>query len=321
MVSGRSAYRAIGYERQSQLKLRHKFDTDAIDPLIDAIGNVNYTPSPENNFSIRFDLSPVVSRKIKRGGPAYDLTSIREGETYYDAMSKIMKLAQDLMYEMNSVGGYTISSGPHIWGYVDDADHTIKTRVEYDIPTVYRNRPVDVELVAKFFSTLMFSVEEVNYARKATASVLFNGEVLASTELSEAQKMNPALEFAKTYYANEEVQNILWDMVKNRNSLYVFLVEKEFEDGSVEKYIRPGRMILTDNGWEEVEITRKQDIADAVQNNGVVEFIPAVNRIDEMYPSVITIETDPGDMMVHMLGKEKTWRFNSYIIEKVCTVL
>ncbi|MBU7024465.1 MAG: hypothetical protein HXS40_09905, partial [Theionarchaea archaeon] len=85
--------------------------------------------------------------------------------------------------------------------------------------------------------------------------------------------------------------------------------------------MRQGMMVKTLSGWQNVVITCKEDLYRSVVDHGITEFIPAVNRVDEDYPSIITIETDPGSMMEAVLGKRKSWILNTYITEKILSIL
>jgi DNA primase len=135
--------------------------------------------------------------------------------------------------------------------------------------------------------------------------------VLGSIKVTTHTAVNP-LAFAETFYSHPSIQDILYTKTKNRNILYVF----KNEDGT----IRSGMSVKTMTGWNPVEIHEKNHIATAVKHCGVVEFIPAVNRINQEYPSIITIETDPGDMVTTVLGR-KSWIFNTYITEEIMNVL
>ncbi len=305
-----TSHKAIHYERQTQLRFKHLFDLASFYeqlPLWCSRANL-YGPG---QFLLRFEFTLPARRKYKRNSFVYDLISAKEYEAAQTGLMYARSLFDVLSDEHYRYRGYKFGRGLQIGpSWIEKGK--MKTCATLSIMMSGDHAEITAVDVLTFATHAIFSNEDLNHMQAVTAKVYFNGELLGSMDIEVENTSCEFLEFAPQYYSYREIQEILYSQAENRNVLYAFKTEKG---------IRQGMMIKTDTLWKLVEIKKIEDIYKTVKDYSVVEFIPAVNRIDEEYPSIITIETDPGDMLQHVLGKRKTWVFNTYVTEKILAIL
>jgi len=310
-----TSYKAIHYERQTQLKLRHRFD---LYPLYQNLPKwCERAPRPYNvrqKFILRFDFTLPDRRKIKRGSLVYDLVSTKEFEAAQTGLVYARSLFDIFAHELYNCSGYIFGNGLQIGPSRVDGGQKVKTCIIFSVPAVSEfYKDIAIADILTFATQAIFSAEELHHMQAVTATAYCNEDLLGSIEVNPGCISFNYLEAAKKFYAHKTAQDILYSRIKERNVLYAF----ENPDNTV----RQGMMVETETGWKQVTIKARDDVYRSVGDHGVIEFIPAVNRVIEEYPSVITIETDPGYMFTTVLGKKKSWVFNTYVAEKICRLL
>ena len=307
------SYKAIHYERQTQLRFRHIFNPNPFYTQLRYWCSTIKTPyKPGNTFMLQFDFTLPERRKIKRRSKVFDLTSTKEYEAAHTGLMYARSMFDIFVDELYKWSRYTFDKGLQIGPSWVEGDK-VKTCAVLILPTFpppYRD--ITVADVLVFAAQTIFSADDLNHMQQITARVYFNTELLGIMDIGTESNYEPA-EVVEEYYSCEQIQRILYSRVENRNVLYAFRTEGN--------QIRQGMMIKTDTIWKPVEIRKREDIYTSVKGYNVIEFIPAVNRVGEEYPSVITIETDPGDMFVTALGPEKSWIVNTYVTEKILQIL
>lgn len=305
-----TSYKAIHYERQTQLRVKHRFN---LSPFYEHLPLwCSQAKGNPRSFMLRFDFTLPGRRKIKRKSVAFDLVSAKEYEAAHQGLMYARSMVDIFADELYKYKGYTFSRGLQIGpSWVDNGK--VKTCAVLTMTAPSQDTAdLTTSDVLTFVTRIIFSHEELNHMQAVTAKIYCNGELLGFMEIEPENNSYEHLEIAHKYYSGETIQKILYANVENRNVLYAFKTEKG---------IRPGMMVKTEDIWNPVEIIHVDDIYRSVQDFDVVEFIPAVNRKDQDYPSMITIETDPGDMLTHVLGRRKTWVFNTYVTEKIVNIL
>jgi DNA primase len=303
-----TSYKAIHYERQPQLKLKHVFD---LRPLYENLplwcSRAPRTSTPADSFTLRLEFLLPDRRKIKRDSLVFDLVSTKEYEAAQHGLMYARALFDTIVGELYTYKGITFKKGLQIgpsW-----IENGVKTCALLSL-SACSNRTAISDIFV-FATHVIFSAEDLHHMQAINIALWFNDTLLGSMDIGIDDDTYDYLEFARKFYSNAYIQKMVYSTVKNRNILYAFREEKA----------RLGMMVKTGAGWDPVEIKTREDIYHSVLQHNVVEFIPAVNRASEEYPSIITIETDPGDVLVRILGKEKSWKFNTYITEKICRVL
>lgn len=305
-----TSYKAIHYERQTQLKVKHFFNLNPFYHVLPRWCSRAPKPyKPGDSFTLKFEFVLPDRRKIKRDTLVFDLISTKEYEAAQAGLMYARSLFDIFADEHYTYNGYTFKTGLQIGPSWADQE-MVKTCAVLPLPVP--KSPVVFPDVIAFAAKAVFSADELHHMQKVTITVYFNDCILGLIEVTTNTVFEP-LDFVETFYSNPSIQKVLYARTENRNILYAF----KNEDGTT----RQGMMIKTSTGWNPVEITEKNDIATSVNHCGVLEFIPAVNRVNQEYPSVITIETDPGDLFTTVLGQKKSWIFNTYITEKIMNVL
>jgi hypothetical protein len=302
------AYKAIHYERQSQLHLDHVFD---LTPVLEDVGAwVQEAPShrPDDTFTLRFVFSLPDRRKTKHDIQSFDLGSIKEYEAAQTGLLYARSLIDILVDAQYTFHGYTFKTGLQLGPSWREED-TTKTCAVLEFPCSSGRITPDV---LEFAVRILFSTEELNHMKAVTIGLYFNDCILGAEEVPTTVHP-PPVATAKALYSVPQVQDILLNAISGRNVLFTLKTSQ----GSM----RQGMMVKTLSGWQNVVITCREDLYRSVVDHGITEFIPAVNRADEDYPSIITIETDPGSMMEAVLGKRKSWILNTYITEKILSIL
>lgn len=308
-----TSYKAIHYERQTQLKYKHRFN---LNPFFTILPHwLKKAPRSRNlsqRFTLRFDFTLPGRRKIKRGSLVHDLTSVKEFEAAQTGLACARSMFDIFADELYNCNGYIFGKGLQIGpSRIDNGK--IKTCIIFSIPAVSElYRDMGVADILAFSTEAIFSADELNHMQAVAATMYFNDDLLGSMEINPEPISFNSLETARKYYGHETIQDVLYHRVEGRNVLYAF---------EHEGVHRQGMMVETDTGWKQVTIQNRDDLYRSVEDFGVIEFIPAVNRIEEEYPSIITIETDPGFMFTTVLGKKKSWIFNTYVTEKICRIL
>ena len=308
----KTSYKTIHYERQTQLKINHTFN---LNPFHKTLPNwCSRAPIPYKtgqSFVLRFDFTLPDRRKIKRGAQVFDLTSAKEYEAAQTGLMYARSMFDLLTDELYNCTGYIFDTGLQV-GPSRAERGEVKTSIVLFVPAVISYREINPADVLTFAAHAIFSADELNHMKTVTATLYFDKKLLGSMDITCESTFNGMIEIAEKYYFHRSIQEILYNCCENRNILYAF---------NQNNTLRQGMMVETDTGWVPVEIHTQDDIYRCVKDFGVVEFIPAVNRIDEDYPSIITIETDPGEMLMAVLGKKKSWIFNTYVAEKICRLL
>ncbi|MGC1121659.1 MAG: hypothetical protein WBA22_11255 [Candidatus Methanofastidiosia archaeon] len=302
------AYKAIHYERQSQLALKHVFD---LTPFLENVRTwVQKAPScrPGDIFTLRLVFSLPDRRKTKHDTQSFDLGSVKEYEAAQTGLLYARSLIDILVDERYILHGYAFKPGLQL-GPSWREEGTMKTCAVLEFPCSAGCIAPDVLV---FSVKVLFSAEELNYMQAVTIGLYFNDCILGAEDLPTTVH-SPPVDTAKTFYSAPQIQDILINTVSSRNVLFTLKTPQ----GSM----RQGMMVKTMSGWKNVVITCKEDLYRSVIEHGITEFIPAVNRVDEDYPSIITIETDPGSMMEAVLGKRKSWILNTYVTEKILAIL
>ncbi len=303
-TSRKSSYKAIHYERQTQLKLRHLFNLHQFyKSLPHWCSTVN--PSVPGFFVLKFEFVFPRRRKIKRHSLVFDLTSTKEFEASQAGLMYARSLFDIFVDEYYTCNDHTFTAGLQIGPSWIDRGKT-RTCAVLALPSTQ-----EISDMLTFATRAIFSSEELHHMEAITGSLSHNGRLLGVMDIP-SERCTDLLRCAEKFYSSTRIQEVLYTSMKDRNVLYTF---KNGEG------LRQGMMIKTDDGWDPVEIKKLEDIHQSVRECGVVEFIPAVNRSNEDYPSIITIETDPGDMLVSVLGAKKSWVLNTYITEKIMRVL
>lgn len=242
----------------------------------------------------------------------FDLVSAKEYEAAHQGLMYARSMVDIFADELYKYKGYTFSRGLQIGpSWIDNGKVKTCAVLTMTAPS-QMHADLTTSDVLTFVTRVIFSHEELNHMQAVTAKVYCNGELLGFMGIEPENTSYEHVESAQKYYSSETIQKILYTNVENRNVLYAFKTEKG---------IRLGMMVKTEDIWNPVEIQEIDDIYRSVHNVDVVEFIPAVNRKDQDYPSMITIETDPGDMLLHVLGRRKTWVFSTYVTEKILNIL
>ncbi|MBU7027764.1 MAG: hypothetical protein HXS48_12580 [Theionarchaea archaeon] len=304
---GTTSYKTIHYERQTQLRFKHKFDVDSFCKQLRCW--CCQAGCERGQFILRFEFTLPKRRKTKRNSVVLDLVSTKEYEAAHTGLMyacSLFNIFADEFYGYGCRFDRGLQIGP---SWVEKGK--VKTCAVLSLSTSL-NENITVSDVLTFAVKAVFSAEDLHHMQAVTAEVYFNGELLGSADINPVSNLCKPLEFAQTFYSSENVQKILYTRVRDRNVLYAFKTERG---------IRQGMMVKTGAIWNLLKIQETDDLYRSVKDFNVVEFIPAVNRIHEEYPSVITIETDPGDMFVAVLGKKKSWRVNTYVAEKICNIL
>jgi hypothetical protein len=302
------AYKAIHYERQSQLPLKHVFD---LTPFLENVGIwVQKAPSyrPDDIFTLRLVFSLPDRRKTRHDIESFDLGSIKEYEAAQTGLLYARSLIDILVDERYIFHGYAFRTGLQLGPSWKEED-AMKTCASLEFPCSSGRITPDVLV---FAVRILFSTEELNYMQAVTIGLYFNDCILGAEELPTTVH-SPPVDAAKIFYSAPEIQDILINTISGRNVLFTLKTSQ----GSM----RQGMMVKTLSGWQNVVITCREDLYRSVVEHEITEFIPAVNRADEDYPSIITIETDPGSMMEAALGKRKSWIVNTYITEKILAIL
>ncbi|MGD2249198.1 MAG: hypothetical protein PVF58_12400 [Candidatus Methanofastidiosia archaeon] len=325
------SYKAIHYERQTQLKLDHVFDVALLTQGYHWLTQISRPFKPGDVFTWYFECTLPDRRKIKRDSLVFDMRCAKEYETaqagimYARALIDIF-VSEHFVYKGCAFSGLIV--GPSQKKEVTKTCLVLPVEVVRGIEkekntkrkkgrerennkknNSFNNKNIFDALL--FAVKVIFSQEDIHYMQKISATLYFNGIYLNSLELPYKTGFNTHLEGAFQYYSNIHIQNSIYKTVKNRNILYAFN----------ENPLRQGMMVYTDTGWDKVGIHTPEDIETAAKDYKVTEFIPAVNRILDEYPSIITIETDPGDLFTTVLGVHKAWIFNTYITQKIMDVL
>ncbi|MBU7016635.1 MAG: hypothetical protein HXS44_03950 [Theionarchaea archaeon] len=303
------SYKAIHYERQTQLRFRHIFN---LQPFYEQLhcwcSKVVYTDNPI--ITLQFDFTLPERRRIKRNSMVFDLTLTKEHEAAHMGLMYARSLFDIFVDELYRYSGYIFDKGLQV-GPSWSEKEKVKTCAVLSLPAFRGNHEgFTVTDVLIFATQAIFSSEDLNHMEAIAVKVFCNNELIGMMDIT-PERESESISCEK-YYNCEQVQTILYRSIENRNVLYAFKTENG---------IRQGMMVKTDTAWKPVEIHNRQDIFETVTKYGVMEFVPAVNRINEEYPSIITIETDPGDMFVAVLGKKKSWQVNTYITEKILKVL
>lgn len=296
-----TSYKAIHYERQTQLRYKHTFD---LTPFFQELPRWCQVDEP-GVFVLTFDFTLPDRRKIKRCQKVFDLVSTKEFEAAHAGLMYarcIFDIFADELYKYGCRFDKGLQIGPS-W----TEKGKVKTCITLSVPAF--TSEVAVPDVLIFATQAIFSAKELNHMEAVTAKVYFNGNLLGALDL--AERIYEPLQFSQTYYSSRNIQKILYARVENRNVLYAFKTEEGIRQG----------MMVKNTVWKPVEIKTKEDIYKSVKDYNVVEFIPAVNKVHQEYPDIITIETDPGDMFVKVLGKQKSWVVNTYVAEKICQTL
>jgi DNA primase len=302
------AYKAIHYERQSQLPLKHVFD---LTPVLESVRTwVHEAPShrPDDIVTLRLVFSLPDRRKTKNETQSFDLGSMKEYEAAQTGLLYARSLIDILVDDQYTFHGYAFKTGLQLGPSWREED-TTKTCAVLEFPCSSGRITPDV---LAFAVRILFSTEEINYMQAGTIGLYFNDCILGAEELPTTVHP-PPVDAATTFYSVPQVQDILLNAISGRNVLFTLKTSR----GSM----RQGMMVKTLSGWQNVVITSGEDLFRSVVDHGITEFIPAVNRAEEDYPSIITIETDPGSMMEVVLGKKKSWILNTYITEKILAIL
>jgi hypothetical protein len=308
-VTKNRSYKAIHYERQTQLRFRHMF---SLQPFYEQLRSWCNRISYYNPgiVTLKFDFTLPERRRIKRSSMVFDLTSTKEYEAAHMGLMYARSLFDIFVDELYRYSGYTFDKGLQIGPSWTEKDK-VKTCAVLSLPAFtgsYKGFTVTDILI--FATQAIFSSEDLNHMQAVTAKVFYNNELIGIMDIT-PERQGEFVSCEK-YYSSEQVQTILYKSIENRNVLYAFKTENG---------IRQGMMVKTDTTWKPVEIHNRKDIFETVTKSGVTEFVPAVNRINEEYPSIITIETDPGDMFVTVLGKKKSWHMNTFVTERILKVL
>jgi hypothetical protein len=306
-----TSYKAIHYERQTSLRLHHWFD---VYPFITMIPSwCKDLFCKKGVFRLQFTCILPERRKVKRDSVVYDLVSIKEHEAAHTGLMYARSLFDMFADEFYRCSGYRFSRGLQVGpSWVENQQ--VKTCVSLTIPAFSRvYGGITVPDVLVFATRAIFSAEDLNFMQEIRGEIYVNDGIVGSMDIPWHPVQCTLFEVAQKFYAHNDIKEILYQKIKNRNVLYTFKTE---DNG-----MRQGMMVKTGTGWAPVKIDTVSDIFSVVNDFGVMEFIPAVNRINEEYPSVITLETDPGDMFLTVLGKRKSWVFITYVTEKVLNVL
>ncbi|MBU7037280.1 MAG: hypothetical protein HXS52_05075 [Theionarchaea archaeon] len=302
------AHKAIHYERQNQVVLRHVFD---LTPFLEKVGTwVGQAPSsrPGDVFTLRLVFSLPSRWKIKHDARNADLSSIKKYEAAQAGLMHARSLMDTLVDEHYVLNRVQFQTGLQIGPSWREGD-TVKTCATLEFPCSAGHIASDAVV---FAVKVLFSAEELNHMEAVTISLYFNDSILGTENLPVIIH-SPPLDTARIFYSAPQIQDILYDSISGRNVLFTLKTSQ----GSMRK----GMMVRTTSGWKTMAITCKKDLYKSVVEHEVTEFIPAVNRADEDYPSVITIETDLGILMDAVLGKRKSWILNTYVTEKILTIL
>lgn len=334
--NGSMSYKALHYERQTQLHLDHVFDINSL-PVSQWLHQIFRSFVQGDVFTWYFEFVLPERRKIKRNSLVFDLHSTKAYEAAQAGIMSARSLIDIFVAEQYVFKGCAFESGLMV-GPSKLCDGKMKMCAALSVKVVcdtenknestYKNshgkkedgnKKIKTKMCSKkdildaliFAAEVIFSQQDIHHMQKIFVTLNFNGIYLNSLELPYKSHVYNFLEGASQYYACPEIFSSIYETVKNRNVLYAF------NEGS----IRQGMMVRTDTGWEKVGINTPEDIETAARTHNVTEFIPAVNRISDEYPSIITIETDPGDLFATVLGDQKAWEFNTYVTQKVMDVL
>lgn len=305
------SHKAIHYERQTQLRFKHIFH---VNPLCDEIPRWCARapdPRPGDSFTLRLNFTLPERRKLKRHSLVLDLTSTKEYEAAQMGLMYARSLFDICADELYKSGGCVLTRGIQV-GPSWVSKGRVKTCIVFSLPASNRVEDMAAADALVFAIKAIFSAQDLNYMEETKALLYFNDELLGSMNVGCEMDSYRFLEAAKKVYSNENVKKVLYSRIENRNVLYAFE-----DEGSV----RQGMMVKTGRVWRPVEVKAVEELYKVVEDFGVIEFIPAVNRVNENYPSMIIIETDPGDMFMTVLGEKKCWAFSTYIAEKILKVL
>lgn len=305
------SHKAIHYERQTQLKFKHTFLIDSLCDEIPRWCKRAPDPRPGDAFTLRLNFTLPERRKLKRHSLVLDVVSTKEYEAAQMGLMYARSLFDLFAAELYKSGGCVLTRGLQV-GPSWVSKGKVKTCVVFSLPASNRVEDMAAADALVFAVKAIFSAEDLNYMEEAKGLLYFNGELLGSQSIRCDEDPHGFLDTAKKVYSNENVKKILYSQIENRNVLYAFE-----NSGS----IRQGMMVKTGRVWRPVEVKTVEDIYRVVEDFGVLEFIPAVNGVNKDYPTMITIETDPGDMFMTVLGKKKCWTFSTYIAEKILKVL
>ena len=172
-----TSYKAIHYERQTQLKYKHRFN---LNPFFKILPHwLKKAPRPHSlrqTFTLRFDFTFPDRRKVKRGSLVHDLTSAKEFEAAQTGLVYARSMFDILADELYNCSGYIFETGLQVGpSRVDNGK--VKTCIIFSIPAVselYRDmRAADI---LTFATKAIFSAGELNHMQTVTATVYFNDD-------------------------------------------------------------------------------------------------------------------------------------------------
>ncbi|MBU6998276.1 MAG: hypothetical protein HXS42_11510 [Theionarchaea archaeon] len=302
------AHKAIHYERQTQVVPKHTFD---LTPFLENVKTwVEHAPvwRPDDIFVLRFVFLLPDREKTSHGTQRVNIRSIKEYEAAQTGLMFARSLIDGLVCGGYVYRGYAFRTGLQL-GPSWREGNGVKTCAVLEFPCSAGCITADIFV---FAAKALFSAEELNHMQAVTINLYFNDSILGTEDLPVRVRLPPP-DAAIALYSLPQIQDILYDTMSSRHVLFTLKTPL----GSM----RQGMMVKTLSGWKNVEITCREELYTSVVEHGIAEFMPAVNRVDEDYPSSITIETDPGSMMEAVLGKRKSWILNTYVTEKILGIL
>lgn len=301
--------KAVHYERQEQLYPDHKFDTGpAVEKLVDWYRSLGPLVPTDDILTIQLDFILPYRRTKDWSGTFKSYRAVKKYEAAQKGITSAHKIFDTYVEDNYRFAGYPFTNGLQIDPSHRNNDNKVVVPIKFNL------KPhASLERVIKFAVEAVFTPDDINYMESAVLSLQRNGQEIGRTEVPEKETASDKLDIAPTYYDDPYVKSFIFKKCENRRILFGL----RSESGSV----REGAMIKKDGKWELIEINTEDDVPLVAKNDGVTSFIPALNSVDSVVPTFFSIESDPGDQMFSILGKEEAWKLNTYVIEKTCGTL
>lgn len=325
------------YERQNELDGRPGFDLDGmLDLMSGAVAGLRDEPGLKDATArIEFDVVlPTKERVVEEGKKRKKtIRAVHEQDAALSALHHADSLFCQMFQQDQQYLKAVWPTAPSFEGVVvkhepSDPEGMVRSMRRVVSPEFKLDGEFDT--IMSYFAYVLFDSEEACHYDAVTARVTLADSVGIELPLSREKKERKySMDAVQAWYSRPEVARYLFEACENREVLFSF--SNRSRPGITVDPLGWLGVLLSEEAGEPYKPSRKdkvvlefstpEDISDAVFRHGLVDIIPAGNKKEERVVRRISLETDPGDLFQKILGKDKAWRANTYVAQKMCRVL
>jgi hypothetical protein len=223
----------------------------------------------------------------------------------HDLFGKVDREFKDLIKERRKYMGYEFTEGPNFEGYRNE-NEILKRRFTQKFRYIGEE---NTKYMFNFITNLIFTPDNANFMDgfEFNLTTPKHGELFRS-QINRNPKSKLDLDLIKNWYQHDLVADIIASECRDKEVLFTILVK--------DNKTRQGLRVKRNGGYEKYLVNTPADVKEAFKY-GILSFTPAINKKDEMFPDNFPIEIDPGPMVPVVLGEQKAWEVQLYVMQQI----